>query len=260
MLTPLMTRQPKVQYKAKALAVMVRSYFIRRMKPSIRHGFTLTEIAIVLGIVGLVLAAIWTAYGMVVLNFRTNQINKEINYILSKTTTVFSGSDFPNSAACSSYTAADGSTGYYGNSKTDSSYIAAVMNVVPPDMFTDTTNFTPLKNPWNNPRDAVGGAAHNFTLTFVSTAGCSSGTGTSTVGLDHNLLIDTGNMPSAACVRMLKMNKDVILKNNPIQICWNYCSAGIWVKGDPTPYTDDAITTNCKLSNPVSVSLSFEMP
>src|ERR1700744_4410532 len=43
-----------------------------------RRGFTLTEIAIVLGIVGLILGAIWVAAAAVYNNLRTSHANTEI--------------------------------------------------------------------------------------------------------------------------------------------------------------------------------------
>ncbi len=42
------------------------------------RGFTLTEAAIVLGIVGLILGAIWVAAAAVYENMRTNRANEQI--------------------------------------------------------------------------------------------------------------------------------------------------------------------------------------
>jgi len=51
------------------------------MKPRNRHGFTLTEIAIVLGIVGIVLGLIWVAASAVYKNYQVNTAVEELQTI-----------------------------------------------------------------------------------------------------------------------------------------------------------------------------------
>lgn len=48
-----------------------------------RHGFTLTEIAVVLAIMGLILGAIWSAASTTYTNFKVNKAAKEIAVIIS---------------------------------------------------------------------------------------------------------------------------------------------------------------------------------
>src|ERR1700733_2189126 len=57
-----------------------------------RRGFTLTEIAIVLGIVGLILGAIWVAAAAVYNNLRTSHANTEILQVAQAIRTLYANS------------------------------------------------------------------------------------------------------------------------------------------------------------------------
>ena len=62
------------------------------LKKQARRGFTLTEIAIVLGIMGLILGAIWVAAAAVYTNMRVNTGAREILALLQGTRSVYSTS------------------------------------------------------------------------------------------------------------------------------------------------------------------------
>ena len=57
-----------------------------------QRGFTLTEIAIVLGVVGVILSGIWLAYSEMAANNRINETMKQITSIVSSMRTAFSAS------------------------------------------------------------------------------------------------------------------------------------------------------------------------
>ncbi len=62
---------------------------IQTHKSAVRRGFTLTEIAIVLGIIGIILGAIWAAAGMVYENNRTKTATTEALAIVNNWRSIF---------------------------------------------------------------------------------------------------------------------------------------------------------------------------
>ena len=115
----------------------------RRRKST--SGFTLTEIAIVLGVMGSVLAAIWVASSIVTLNSRTEKANAEILTIYAGYKSIYA-------------TRAMDNTG-------DMTCMGAQGNVFPSEMIKktcvpgDTTTF-PV-SPWNTPVQVNGVQASN---------------------------------------------------------------------------------------------------
>lgn len=71
----------------------------QRVRHARRRGFTLTEIAIVLGIVGLILGAIWVAAAAVYNNLRVSRANTEILQIAQGVRTLYGGSSTMGTAA-----------------------------------------------------------------------------------------------------------------------------------------------------------------
>lgn len=68
---------------------------IRQTSRTVR-GFTLTEAAIVLGIVGLILSAIWVAAGSVYANYRVGKTAEQLLSIVQSVRSLHSGvSQFP---------------------------------------------------------------------------------------------------------------------------------------------------------------------
>lgn len=58
---------------------------------NLKRGFTLTEVAIVLGVIGLILAGIWTAAAMVYENNRTSKAINEITLITQNLKSTYGG-------------------------------------------------------------------------------------------------------------------------------------------------------------------------
>ena len=70
---------------------MIEASVFGRQKRACRRAFTLTEIAIVLGIIGLILGAIWTAAARVYVNQRVNKAVTEVLTIANAVRATYSG-------------------------------------------------------------------------------------------------------------------------------------------------------------------------
>ena len=80
-------------------------------KRTIRAGFTLTELAIVLGVVGMVLSAIWGAAGKVSINRKINALTTEILNVVEGIRALYPNGQFPvGNVGLSPYLIASGNT------------------------------------------------------------------------------------------------------------------------------------------------------
>jgi prepilin-type N-terminal cleavage/methylation domain-containing protein len=133
---------------------MIRSQASRR-----RKGFTLTEIAIVLGIIGLILGAIWVAASAVFGNQRLAKANTEILQIVQGARTLYATSSVTGEANGTALTA---------------SLVNA--NVFPSDLVSGTTGLTPWGGTTRlnvySQTASVTGDAILIELTNLSTAAC----------------------------------------------------------------------------------------
>lgn len=93
----------------------VTTFTLNNRKPV--RGFTLTEIAIVLGIVGLVLGAIWVAAASVYSNFRLGSANKDLILITQNVRALYATSHTVDPAANMAVAGANGGAQatYLGN-------------------------------------------------------------------------------------------------------------------------------------------------
>jgi len=109
------------------------NYTIRTSRTK-KRGFTLTEIAIVLGIVGLILGAIWVAAAAVYNNLRTAHANTEVLQIAQAVRALYATSNMIGAGAAADQTPA-----------------LITAGVTPKDLGT----VAPLINPWPNGNTAV---------------------------------------------------------------------------------------------------------
>jgi prepilin-type N-terminal cleavage/methylation domain-containing protein len=74
-----------------------------RAKPSLQHrrGFTLTEIAIVLGVMGIILGAIWGAASTVYANKKTTSALQEVLAIVANVRGLYTNGQIPASTVLS---------------------------------------------------------------------------------------------------------------------------------------------------------------
>lgn len=100
-----------------------------------RRGFTLTEIAIVLGIIGLILGAIWAAASAVYNNLRTSRAQQEILTVAQNIRAMYATQSTVDSAA------------------TTDTYISA--GVFPSDATVETSSGKSVKNPWGGNFDVT---------------------------------------------------------------------------------------------------------
>ncbi len=137
------------------------------------RGFTLTEAAIVLGIVGLILGAIWVAAAAVYENMRTNRANEQILKVAQAVRSLYASSPTMGIAS-----PADPS-----EDLTDSLLAAGIF---PSDMINGTTVY----NPW----DTTGGTAGHT----VHVMGTDS--------TPPRFAIRFNAVPKAACIRLVTAN------------------------------------------------------
>lgn len=123
---------------------------LRRCKnsaPLARRGFTLTEIAIVLGIIGLILGAIWAAASAVYNNLRTSRAQQEILTVAQNIRAMY---------ATQSTVDANATTDTYINA-----------GVFPSDATVEVPGGSKsTKNPWGGKFDVVPGPSFNDNTTF----------------------------------------------------------------------------------------------
>ncbi|MDE2030031.1 MAG: type II secretion system protein [Alphaproteobacteria bacterium] len=137
-------------------------------RTSRERGFTLTEIAIVLGIIGLILGAIWVAAASVYTNQKIGKANTEVMSISQGIRALY---------------ATTSSTGVADN--TDETKAFCTAGVFPQDMVGDCT--TPkISNPWS--------VASNSTT--VKTTSISA-------GAEDAFEITMTNIPQSGCVGLL---------------------------------------------------------
>jgi len=119
-----------------------------------KRGFTLTEIAIVLGIIGLILGAVWAAATAVYSNIRVSQAEQGITQTAQAVRSMF---------------AASGNTG-----------VAALTIITTPGMFpVSWVNGVNYGNPWNPPTGVASyvngnGTFFDIELTGVPNAACAA--------------------------------------------------------------------------------------
>jgi hypothetical protein len=229
-----------------------------------RRGVSITEAAIVMAIVGLVLAGIWAAYSNAMLNYQTNLLSRDVNYILAEfEVSGFGVSNFSATAACHSGScinpgtsqAIPGSTCYFGMSGASMDLPAAQQGVVPPDMFSNPLSYVPLYNPWGT----------TFQITFETDgSNCSASTPTAAGGTSNRLSLDLGSIPSAACTRLLTNNVNGWIHSGLNQICTGGCSAinayFDTVADAQTMLTASNIAAWCSMTDPTDLKVEFAWP
>ena len=155
-----------------------------------KRGFTLTEIAIVLGIIGLILGAIWVAASAVYQNLRTSKATTELLTVAQAVRTMYAtsasvdaGADMPAAFAASTVGAAN------------ATYIAA--GVFPTDTLNtgNPATATIVTDPWSGGIAIVAAkatvASDSFAIEFnkVPTTACITlFTGNTGTGRDVSLL------------------------------------------------------------------------
>ena len=75
---------------------MVLSIDESRRTPPVRRGFTLTELAIVLGVIGIILGAVWGAAANVYANHRVTQAVQQITTIVGSMNGLFVQGTIPS--------------------------------------------------------------------------------------------------------------------------------------------------------------------
>jgi prepilin-type N-terminal cleavage/methylation domain-containing protein len=141
-----------------------------------KRGFTLTEIAIVLGIIGLILGAIWVAAAAVYTNLRTSKTSTELLDILQNVRSMYATAGVVDATA--NMTLANPPTAQSGGGLT---YVQA--GVFPADMI-DSTG-TIVQNPWN------GGAVVTAATTSVT---------------NDSVTITMDGVPTGACINLVMSN------------------------------------------------------
>jgi len=131
--------------------------FVKKMMPRSMRGFTLTEAAIVLGIVGLILGAIWVAAAAVYNNLRVSTASNQLLQIVQSVRSIHATQNTVD-------------TGLAG---TAGAVLIARAGGIPKDMLNDPTNPTEVRNGWNGQvqlasATSAGVAGDSFTITFPS--------------------------------------------------------------------------------------------
>jgi len=230
-----------------------RFHFFRK-----QGGFTLTEIAIVTGIVGLVLGAIWVAANRAKINYYSNMLGTDISYIANQysISTTFGAGDFPQSAPCQEYSCT-GPTGiplvptqqcYWCSTTEDQTAIAAKSGLIPPDLFYSSTSPTPLQNKFGG----------QVTIqTYSGAQGTQPGNATS--GFHNDVLINTGPIPTAACLKILLAYGPLWMAQGFEQVSFNNFAVNGWFGSDGS-LLNTLTLLGCENSDPVSVTLDFIWP
>lgn len=122
-----------------------------------KKGFTLTEIAIVLGIIGLILGAIWVAAASVYNNQKVNRANTEIISIMQGIRTLY---------------ATQSSTGVGAATDLTSAMISA--GIPPSDMVNGTTLFDPWSSGATGILTPASADSITIAMTNVPQAACTS--------------------------------------------------------------------------------------
>ncbi len=134
---------------------------LRMNRKQKRRGFTLTEIAIVLGIIGLILGAIWAAAAAVYSNMKVNSAERGITFAAQQVHSMFA--------------TASGNTGV----ATD----LTAPGMFPPDWNITVGNKTYTSNPWTTSLAQAGGS-----YAFIDGNGASL----TTVGVELDSIDDNG--------------------------------------------------------------------
>ncbi len=159
------------------LIEMRKSAAVQAVSNESRRGFTLTEIAIVLGIVGLILGAIWVAAAAVYNNLRTSKATTELLNVVQNVRALYATSGVVDNQADMAMNA-----NAAGPAQT---YIQA--GIFPADTLNnaDPTQATRANDPWNGTIAVKAATLNTLNDSF-------------TVGFD--------NVPQQACVNMLVSN------------------------------------------------------
>lgn len=142
------------------------------------RGFTLTEAAIVLGIVGLILGAIWAAASAVYDNMKSKRANEEILQVVQAVRSLFASTNTTGSL----------------NGSILTSIITS--GVFPSDMAPVATATSPVNNPWNV-GSTTGSAPNGGTVDLFSAQANALG--------DAFTIVFT-NLSQAACIKVFTSN------------------------------------------------------
>lgn len=124
-----------------------------------KRGFTLTEIAIVLGIVGLILGAIWVAAAAVYNNLRVSKATTELLTIVQNVRALYATSSVVDPTA-------DMTTIPFAGVAAGAATTYPQANVLPSDTITVTGGTYTVSNPWNGSINVVSGKSTNADDSF----------------------------------------------------------------------------------------------
>ncbi len=137
---------------------------VKKMMPRSMRGFTLTEAAIVLGIVGLILGAIWVAAAAVYNNLRVSTTSNQLLQMVQSIRSIHATQNTIDTALAG----------------TAGAVLIARTGGMPKDMLDSPTNPTTVRNVWNGlvelaSANSAGVAGDSFTITFpgVPQSACS---------------------------------------------------------------------------------------
>ena len=147
---------------------------MRRKSGTAKRGFTLTEIAIVLGIIGLILGAIWVAASAVYNNLRTSKATTELLQIAQAVRSMYATSSTVDAGADMTYSATGSHAAGAGTTYVQSS-------VFPSDMVSGAGPYI-IQDPWAGDTDIVSGK--------VTTA-------------SDSFLVEFDNVPQSACINII---------------------------------------------------------
>lgn len=142
-----------------------------------KRGFTLTEIAIVLGIIGLILGAIWVAAMSVYSNYRTSRAGVQLLTAVQNLKTFYATASAVDTTANIPYPSANLAPGG------GTTYIQA--QIFPADMVSVSGGTYTIENAWSG--------SVNVVAASVSTVG-------------DSYAIEFDNIPQAACITLLINN------------------------------------------------------